>query len=408
MPRRFTLLALLLQLFIAPGLQARPHAGFSGLVAAAQDAGTAGTNPAGITRFESSASRFELITIYNSSTWEGQLGEDGPETKSNDSSTIIVPAVYYLKPINDQFTFGFTVLGVGFSDDFGDWPAKYFITSYDSLSISAFPSLAYKVNDKFSLAGSLAINYSLFDQERAIANILDPGVADGTASLETDGTDLGFALSGLYEITDRTRWGIMYQSGSEPTLEGKVKYKGLGPNTEAVLDKAGFIGADIEVKSKTPQSVLAGVYREFENNHALTIDLAWVEFSEFQLSEFYFDGEGLTNNEAEYENIFALSVGYSWPVSSRWMLGVSGLYVSDMVEDENRTATLRLDSIWSLAFAAEWQWTQSRQVYASFSYMDTGDAPVSLPSIPLIGSVSGKYTSRESFLLSLGIKFGGL
>ncbi len=119
----FTLLILLLQAIFAQGVAARPHAGFSGLAAAADNAGTAGTNPAGITRFES----------------------------------------------------------------------------------SAFPSLAYRVNDKLSVAGSLALSYSVYDQERAVANIFDPGVADGTANLETDGFDTGFALSALYEMTDKTR-----------------------------------------------------------------------------------------------------------------------------------------------------------------------------------------------------------
>jgi long-chain fatty acid transport protein len=399
---------LLLQTLASSGACARPHAGFSGLAASADNAGTAGTNPAGITRFDEKTSRIELMAIHSQSTWEGQLGDEGPERRSKESSTTVVPQGYMIRPINEEFTFGFTILGMGFSEDLGDWPGRYVISSYDAVNISAFPSIAYKVNDKLSIAGSLAITYSTFDQERYVANILDPGVADGEASLETDGVDLGFALSTLYEINDRTRWGLMYQSGSEPTLEGKTKFKGLGPNTEAALEKAGFIGADIEVISKTPQSVLAGVYHEFHNDHALTFDAAWVEFSDFQLSEFYFDGEGIADNEAEYEDIIALTLGYSWPVSTRWMMGISGLYIDDMVKDEDRTATLPLDSIWSIAFAAEWQWTQDRQVYASLSYMEPGSAPVATPSLPGVGGATGKYTSRETVLLSLGIKFGGL
>jgi long-chain fatty acid transport protein len=408
MPKNLILALLLCPLLFAPISQARPHAGISGLAASADSAGTAGTNPAGITRFESSAYRVDLITITSESTWESQFGEGGTEFSSNESSTTIVPSAYLIKPINDKFSLGFTVLGVGFSDDFGDWPGRYVITSYDSLNISAFPSLAYRVNDKLSVAGSLAITYSLFDQERAVANIFDPEVGDGIAILETDGFDLGFSLSTLYEISDRTRWGVMYQSGSDPTLEGEVKFEGLGPNTEAVLDAAGIIGAEIEVKSKAPQSVLAGIYHEFDNSHAFTFDLAWVEFSEFQLSEFYFDGEGLTDNEANYEDIFAFSAGYSWPVSPRWMMAVSGLYIDEMVKDDERTATLRLDSIWSVAVAAEWQWTQDRLVFASLSYLEPGNAPVTTPSIPGIGSVAGEYTNREVFMLSIGVKFGGL
>lgn len=152
-----TLLIFSLQLILVPDLQARPHAGFSGLAAAADSAGTAGTNPAGITRFESSASRIDLITIFSESTWQGQLGEAGPISSSDESSTTVVPSAYWVRPLSDHFSFGFTILGVGFSDDLGDWPGRYFITEYDSLSISAFPSLAYRVNDKLSVAGSLAV-----------------------------------------------------------------------------------------------------------------------------------------------------------------------------------------------------------------------------------------------------------
>ena len=336
------------------------------------------------------------------------MGENGPMFESEDSSTTIVPTGYMIRPINDKFSFGFTVLGAGFSDDLGDWPGRYFISSYDSVSISAFPSIAYRVNDSLSIAGSASVTYSIFDQERAVANLFDPDFADGTATLETDGFDVGFGLSFLYEISDQTRWGAMYQSGSDPTLEGEVKFSGLGPNTEAVLEEAGFIGAEVEVKSKTPQSVLAGIYHEFDNQHAITADFAWAEFSEFELSEFYFDGEALASNDASYEDIYAISVGYSWPLVERWMLGVSALYVDDMIEDDDRTATFRLDSMWSAGVAAEWQWTETRAVQVAFSYLGLGDAPVNTPPIPGIGSSSGEFSNRDVWLLRIGVTFGAL
>ena len=64
----------------------------------------------------------------------------------------------------------------GFSDYLEDWPGRYFIQSYDSIYISAFPSIAYRVSDKLSVAGGAQITYSSFDQERAVANIFDPGI----------------------------------------------------------------------------------------------------------------------------------------------------------------------------------------------------------------------------------------
>ena len=255
------LLAFLALMFVGQAVIARPYAAFSGLAAAADSAATAGTNPAGIMRFDDPSQRVELLAFFSESTWEGQLGDTELDSSSDDSSEIIVPAAYLIHPIREDLNFSFTILGVGFSDDLGDWPGRYFIETYDSVSISAFPSLAYRVSDKLSIAGSLSLTYAIFDQERAVANFLDPGFGDGSAELETDGFDMGFGLSMLYEISAQTRWGLSYLSEVEPSLDGDSSYSNLGPRTEAVLAEAGILGADVEVNSRTPQSLAGRVPR---------------------------------------------------------------------------------------------------------------------------------------------------
>ena len=136
-------------------VMARPYAGFSGLAAAADSALTAGTNPAGITRFEKPAYQVEALAFFNQSTWEGELGDSGQTSRSSESGETFVPSGYLIRPINDEFSFSFTLLGMGFSDDLGDWPGKYFITSYESVNVSAFPSIAYRINDKLSVAARI-------------------------------------------------------------------------------------------------------------------------------------------------------------------------------------------------------------------------------------------------------------
>jgi long-chain fatty acid transport protein len=395
-------------LIMSAGTQARPYAGISGLAASADSATTAGTNPAGIARFDEPAYKVELVLVQSESEWEGRLGEDERETSSDNSSTIVVPSVYIVYPINDDFSFGFTVLGFGYSDDFGDWPGRYFIESYESLSISAYPSLAYRINDRWLVAGSLSLTYASFTQERAVANMLDPGYEDGRSELETDGLDVGFGFSTLYEFSDLTRFGLAYNSEIDPTQDGEAKFRGLGPNTDQVLDKAGLLGADVEVKSTSPQSVLAGIYHEFENDHSLVVDVAWADTSNFELSEYYFDGEQLSANKASWQDVWALAAAYTWPAGDRLMLSAGGMYVSSMVEDDDRIFMLRMDEIWGLGFAGEWQWTKDRTVDVNFSYMTIGDAPIESPSVPLLGSVTGDYTQRDIFILRVGLSWGGL
>jgi long-chain fatty acid transport protein len=89
-------------------------------------------------------------------------------------------------------------------------------------------------------------------------------------------------------------------------------------------------------------------------------------------------------------------------------MSVAALYVDDMVEDKQRTMTLRLDSLWSVGAAAEWQWTEKRAIQIGLSYISLGDAPVTTPEIPGLGSLSGEYTSRELIFLRVGMSVGAL
>jgi long-chain fatty acid transport protein len=378
---------------------ARPYPGLSGLAASADSAETAATNPAGITRFKQRAAEVEIMWFSSESNWESQFSGSDTQFNSEESGDTFVPRIFYLQPISDSFSASFTILGTGFSDDLGEWPGRYFIKSYDSFMVSAFPSLAYRINDQWSVAGSLALSYSSFEQERAVRNIFDPGYGDGNSKLETDGFEVGFGMSALYQSSPRTRWGLTYQSEIEPSQDGSSDFSNLGPNTEAVMTRLGIIGADIDVESTSPQSVLAGLYHEFPNNHAVTVDVAWINFSNFRLSEYYFNGEAFAENDTQYDDIYSIATSYTWPVSSRWMMGVSGLVSNQMIDDDERTMTLRLDALWSVGAAAEWQWSESRTVKMSLSYMGLGDAPVNTPDIPGYGSLQGKFDSRDTILL---------
>jgi long-chain fatty acid transport protein len=403
---RETLIVVLGLVATSGALAAGPHPAMSGISAAADNASVAGSNPAGMTRFDSRVMRGEILGFFSDNTWEGQLGDTGPEFRSEDSSTTVVPSGNMVMPFKDNWWFGFTILGSGFSDEFADdWPGRYFIEEYQLLYISAFPSIATKLTDELSVAGSLAITYTSYEQDKAVPN-LDPGAGDGHLNIDTDGFTVGFAISGLYEFTERTRFGMSYRSELDAELDGTAKFSDLSPTTEAVLDAAGLLNARVDVTSRSPQSIIAGIYHEFADTGAVTFDVAWTDFSEFKLSEIYVNGDQLLESNPIYDDIFAFSVGYSRPLSDRLRIGFGGLYADDMIEDENRTITLRLDSMWAVGVGIEWQWTDKRAITATLNYLKMGDAPVTSPDIPLIGSVTGRYTDRQTIWLQVGMNIG--
>ena len=387
---------------------ARPYPLGTGIAASADSAQTASSNPAGISRFSQRALEGDILLFTSESEWESEISGTGAQFNSKDSGETIVPRMAIIQPINDKFSASFTFLGTGFSDDLGDWPGRYFIESYDSLYVSAFPSLAYRIDNQWSVAASAAITYSSFEQERAVRNVFDPGFGDGRSKVEADSVEVGFGLSTLYQSSARTRWGLTYSSEINPSRDADNELSGLGPNTEAAMRRLNILDTDITIESTSPQSMLAGVYHEFTNDAAVTVDLAWINFSEFRLSEFYYNGQSFARSDPQYNDIYALSTSYSWPASDRWMLGVGGLVTNQMIDDDERTMTLRLDALWSLGLAAEWRWTDSRNVKMSVSYMGMDDAPVSTPGIPGFGSLQGKFTRRDTVLFQVGMSWGSI
>lgn len=386
-------------------MAAGPHPAMTGLAAAADDASVAGTNPAGMTRFDERVSRFDVHGFFPDNTWEGQIGDSVSFQLKEDDSTVI-PSGKMVIPFGDNYWFGFTILGSGFSEDFGEsWPGRYFVQDFDLLYISAFPSIATKLNDQWSIAGSLAITYTSYEQNRAVANIDDP-LNDGGLNIDSDGFTTGFALSALYEHNDRTRYGFTYRSELDPELDGEASFSGLTAATETILDAAGLLDATIDVTSRSPQSILAGLYHEFEDTSSVTFDMSWIDFSEFQLSEFYVNDNRISRSDVEYEDIWAFSVGYNRPLTDRMRIGFGFMYADDMLDDDERTMTLRLDSVWSAGVGIEWQWTDRRTVIVNLSYMQTEDAPVASPPLGPLGVVTGEYTDRQTLWLNIGLRFG--
>ena len=408
MSRRLFASVLLLSALASEVSHARPYPLGTGLAASADSAQTASSNPAGISRFSRRAVDADVLWFTSESEWESEFSGTGTQSNSRSSGDTVIPRFAIIQPINDRFTTSFTFLGTGFSDDLGDWPGRYFIQSYDSIFVSAFPSLAYRIDDRWSVAASAAITYTSFEQERAVRNIFDPGFGDGRSKLEADSVEVGFGLSALYQSSERTRWGLTYSSEINPSRNADNELSGLGPSTEAVMRRLGILDADLSIESTMPESIVAGLYHEFANDAAVTADVVWVNFSDFRLSEFYYNGQSFARSNPRYDDVYAVSASYSWPVSRSWMLGVGGLVTNQMIDDDERTMTLRLDALWTLGLAAEWRWTDSRSVKLSVSYVGMDDAPVSTPSIPGFGSLEGRFTSRDALLFQVGLNWNSL
>ncbi len=377
------------------------HAGgpvFVDLSAGARDARITGSNPAGMTRLDEEAWRTGLIVSYSESTWEATSSGLGVTTETESDSTLWIPSLFYVRPLNDRWTAGVSMSATGgLGDDGGEDSVTRYLS--EEWSLGAFtlqPSVAYQLNDQWSLGAGIGLNYIIYSWEAAVFNGI--GEEDGQVEVEPDDLSVNYILSAHWAPTARTRFGLSWRSEYEPNMEDTPDYSNVDPDRQSP--------GDLELNVTFPQSVLGGVYHEFANSHWLSLDVLWIEASEFNIETAVVEEDGgITVNPYNLEDTWVATLGWGMDLDPRWSVGLGLIYVDDPVDEDNRNVLLRVDSLWGLGASVEYTRDSGMAIGANLSWLDTGDAPVSTPVLPIIGAIEGEFTDRTNLLMEVYVSW---
>lgn len=375
----------------------------TGIVAPADTAETAGTNPAGLTRLHNPEWYGEINGFASDSSDDISASSGGSRSDSSNSSAAI-PAVYYARPWNDRLTFGISLsVPAGIGSDPSDATIGRFLLEKWSLGyVSLSPAAGYRMNDHLSLGLAVDLNYAAYDYQSAVFN--GPGQPDGTMKFNDGDFGVGLRLGILYELTPTTRFGLTYRSSTTSRFSATPEFSGLTSQREAVLQAAGVLTQKIDLESRFPQTVMAGAYHEFANGASATLDMAWVDFSQFGLTQASVGDTSITTSDSKYNNIWAGTAGLAWPVAAAWTAKLGMAYVSSGVSNTNRSYALRLDRIWGAGAGATYRWTKAKSVEANLTYYNLGNAPVS-SSVPGIGTLSASYSKNYALGLNVSLRW---
>ncbi len=374
----------------------------TGLTATADDAETAARNPAGLTRLDRAEWVGGVRVFYADSESDTTL--DGAPALADDSSTtLFIPSVYYARPLNEDITLGISLTvpsGLG-SDPGNETVGRYLLDEWSLGYVSLAPAVGYRVNERLSVGGTVNFNYAAYDYETAVFN--GTGEPDGTMELSASDFGVGFQFGLLYEFTPATRVGLNYRSSSSSDFSDTPELSGLTPEREDALED-GIRNQEFDLESDFPQSLVAGVYHEFADGRSATLDVAWIDFSEYGLTSATVGETTIELEDGEYEDIWAVSAGYSWPLDSQWTMRVGAAYASSGIEDENRTFAFRLDRVIGAGVGAEYQWDRDRVLGFNLTYYDLGEGQVEA-DIPLVGTLSGEYSSNYALGLDFTLRW---
>ena len=124
---------------------------------------------------------------------------------------------------SDRWSAGIYFLGLaGAGLDYDDdWAGRYQATKVDLLLAAVVPTLAYKVSDRLSVGVSVQYWYSKLNLHLNVPTV-NQNREDRKASVNGDDTGFSFKLGTMYELTDRTRFGLIYQSEIDAKYDGDL------------------------------------------------------------------------------------------------------------------------------------------------------------------------------------------
>jgi long-chain fatty acid transport protein len=384
-------------------------AAFSGITASANSAETASNNPAGMARLQTASTTASLALANGFGEFKVDQAQSSPGgDPDNEFSPVLIPQGYHVRPINERLTAGISLtVPSGFGSDYGsDWAGRYQTESYSLVYIALTPAVAWRINQQWSVGASLGINYTSSESEVAFKT-LAPGPSqgpDGRLSAELDGVGTRLGLSALWEMSERTRFGLVYTSESETDIDGKLKFRNPGPVVGGLLER-GLLPDNLEVEQVLPQRIIGGVYHELDDGAFITADLAWIEFSKFGTSSISLGNARIDVDEGNFNNIWAGTLGYGFPASNGRQYSIGAFFVQQPVDDDKRSLALPLDRIWGVGAGVNFQRANGHSLDVNLNLADYGKAPVDTGDSRLRGRVIGETDNPYAVVISTAYHF---
>ena len=194
-----------------------------------------------------------------------------PVTDTVNTRTWYIPHGYYTHQLNDKWTFGmgmFSRFGLGFKYA-NDWEGRFNARAVSLQSASLTPVMAYKVNDKLSLAAGLDLMYVTLDITKNSKVPGPSGAAIAEVQSQVKGAD-GFAFGGIfsahYQFNENWAAGINYRTQARIRARGENEFK--------------YVSGHPGVMSKFPDSGARGTVILPDS---LAFGLAWMPTEKFSL-----------------------------------------------------------------------------------------------------------------------------
>ncbi len=364
----------------------------AGQEAYANDASTnfAFHNPAGMTRLKGNSISVGAGLLVGNTEFD--TDSDTPFSGGNGGDQAgFAPLLgsHGVLSITDDLKIGISVFSVSGAalDPDDSWAGRYSLEEISLLTLTANPSIAYRVNDWLSFGAGVMVVYADIEYELAAP-------LGGAGQIKVDGNDFafGYNFGTLFEVSPQTRIGVIYISKVEPKFSGDLEIETGGGDDFST-------SSDLEFTF--PQLGRVGAYHELNDQWALLGTIGWEDWSNFD--ELLVSTEkGSAAISTEWRDTYHFSAGVHYRPTEDWLLQAGITYDTSPVSSGDRSAYLPMDRQIRVAIGAQYQWNERVRVGGAFEYIDLGEAKINDPAL-----LKGKYKTNRIFMaaVNLGYQF---
>jgi long-chain fatty acid transport protein len=414
---------------------------YAGAAAHTNNASTVYFNPAGMMNLEDQQISVALHAISPSADFDNDGSSrpaapgfpPGPLTGDGDDGgdIAIVPNLYWVKPINDDMSFG-----LGVNSPFGlkteydnDWVGRYHGTLSDLKTVNFNPSLGYRINDKVAIGGGLNVMLADVDLNSKVdfgticvtatpvcgAAGVTPQGADGKAELDGDNFSdpgWGFNFGIQYMPSKQTTVGIAYRSEVDINIDGDADFKlPNDPVVQSVIDLSpAFVDTGLSSDVTLPASFSFSLAHRV-NKITWLLDATWTGWSSFDELRIKYNNDAQPDSVTteDWNDTMRYSVGLDYQHSDTLVLRTGmALDQSPIPGSKNRTPRLPGNDRTWVSLGLTYVASSAFSFDVGYSHLFIEDAKVDNTlesSVPTLNAtLRGEYEAHVN-ILSAGLNW---
>lgn len=303
----------------------------SGMVGRADDVSAIAYNAAGITQLPG-------VQVMGGMALVAPMGTLSLDTDNGKQETTTKPAVwaaphaYASWQLNDSLWLGlgvFSRFGLGNSYD-QNWTGRYNLYSVNLQTVSAVPTLAWKINDMFSVSAGLEIMNVNLTTEQKLTSPVIAALRAGDQDIEVQAS--GWGVGGHFglhaRLNDEWSVGLAYKTQVTVNAYGDAKHDGkLAGKTPELTN------CDAHGTVQLPDSLALGVAYKPLDNLSFEVGAVWTRWSTYNSLNIYMDNGNQSISHKNWQDgwNFNASVEYE-PLD--WLALRAGIWYETPVTNE--------------------------------------------------------------------------